>query len=408
MTIKRWTVSEITTYIKQMFELDSRLTRVEVEGEVSNLRVPSSGHAYFTLKDSDAALRCVMWASTRRNAHDFANGDKVIAQGNMSVYERDGQYQLYCSSIKPAGIGDLYAQFEALKAKLHAEGVFEAETKLAPPERPAHIGIVTSPSTAALQDVLNILRRRNPLIQAVLAPASVQGNHAPPQIIDALGRLQAYHVTHPLDAILIVRGGGSLEDLWCFNDEQLARMIADVAPHIPIISGVGHEIDYTLADFAASIRAPTPSAAAELVTPHTLEERRSELTTLHEHITEHVRQKIAEGHLHLERTTAQLDRLSPAGDIRDARQHLDTLLYRAEVSTVNAVKAKRAKLAALRASLRSLDPQATLERGYAIVYTPSGEVLPRAADATPGETITIRLADGSLDATINQTRSTDD
>ncbi|NDJ35009.1 MAG: exodeoxyribonuclease VII large subunit [Chloroflexi bacterium] len=396
----RWTISDLTQYIRQMFELDSHLQNIEVIGEVSNLRVPSSGHAYFTLKDSGSQLRCVMWANIHRNAPSFKDGDQVVAGGHLSVYERDGQYQLYCRRITPAGVGDLYAQYEALKARLQEEGLFDAENKLMPPAQPRTIGVVTSPSTAALQDLLNVLRRRNPMVRVVLSGAPVQGGPAAPEILDALGRLEAYHAQHRLDAVLIVRGGGSIEDLWCFNDEHLVRGVAAAAQRLPIVAGVGHEIDFTLIDFAASVRAPTPSAAAELITPVTVDEQHSSLQVLASRLHLSVHDHLAEAAQQVDWLRQQLQRLSPQGTMDNARQHIDSLLARAERATHASIGLKRAHLTGLHTTLQAYSPQATLDRGYAIVQDDKGQIIRRSADTQPGQQIAIRLAEGQISAHI--------
>src|SRR5512135_2405095 len=256
-------VTDLTRYIRDLFELDYRLQDVWVQGEISNLSGPSSGHVYFSLKDPGAAIRCVMWKTTASTqANKLREGDAIIAHGKLSVYEPQGAYQLYVDAVQAAGAGDLFQQFELLKAKLQAEGLFDPDRKRPLPEAAHTIGIVTSPTGAALQDMLNIIRRRWPLLHIVLAPAPVQGADAPPKIIAALHKL---YQRNDLDAIIVARGGGSIEDLWAFNDENVARTI--ILSPVPVISGVGHEVDFTIADFVADLRAPTPSAAAELITP---------------------------------------------------------------------------------------------------------------------------------------------
>lgn len=394
----------MTRYVRQLFDTDYRLQAVEVEGEVSDFRIPGSGHAYFTLKDSGASLRCVMWRSevaTQRYLPD--HGDRVIAQGHLSVYEAGGQYQLYCRALSPAGLGDLHAQFEALKAKLDAEGLFAPERKRTIPEAPRTVGVVTSASTAAFQDVLNVLRRRNPLLRVMLSPTPVQGDAAAPQIIAAL---DALNVRDDVDVILVVRGGGSPEDLWCFNDEALARAIA--ASRLPVISGVGHEIDFTLADFAADLRAPTPSAAAELVTRVGIDELRMGLINARRQLDASAEAAIRARRQALATMQIDLRRLSPQARLDNARQRLDALLMRAQRATVHAVSLRRAQLAGTQRALAAVSPRDTLARGYAIVQSANGHALTDAADAAPGDDLTIHLHRGKLGATVTEQETSDE
>lgn len=252
------TVSQLTLYLRELLESDPVLMDVWVEGEISNLSRPSSGHIYFTLKDAAAALRCVIWRTTATRLRvDLQNGLAVAAHGRISLYERDGTYQLYIDQLRPAGEGWLYQEFMRLKARLEEEGLFAPERKRPLPEWPARIGIVTSPTGAALQDMLNTLRRRFPLAEVILAPCAVQGDEAPPEIVRALEQLN--RLSPAPDVILLARGGGSLEDLWAFNDERVVRAVA--ASVVPVITGVGHETDFTLSDFAADQRAPCAAPA---------------------------------------------------------------------------------------------------------------------------------------------------
>ncbi|RLC60253.1 MAG: exodeoxyribonuclease VII large subunit, partial [Chloroflexota bacterium] len=264
-----YTVSQLTGYIRRLIEDDPELSDVWVEGEVSNFSRASSGHCYFTLKDAGSQIGCVMWRSVAK-VQDYlpVGGDLVLAHGRVGVYEAGGRYQLYVDQLRPAGVGDLYRQFELLKARLEAEGLFAPERKRPLPRFPRRIGVVTSPSAAALRDILNVLGRRYPLAEVLLAPTPVQGDDAPPQIVAAI---EALNGRDDVDIIIVARGGGSLEELWAFNDERVARAVA--ASRIPVICGVGHETDFSLADFAADVRAPTPSAAAELVAPDRAELR---------------------------------------------------------------------------------------------------------------------------------------
>jgi len=396
MEQKRWTVSELTRYVRQIFEADYRLQDVEVEGEISDFRLPGSGHAYFTLKDADAQLRCVMWRSDLANqVYLPQHGDRVIARGRMGVYEASGQYQLYCQRILPAGQGDLHAQFERLKVALQAEGLFDADRKRPLPSLPKVIGIATSPSTAALQDVLNVLHRRYPLAQVVLAPTLVQGDQAPAQIVEALAALNSQP---DIDVLLLVRGGGSLEDLWCFNDERVARAVAN--SRVPVIAGVGHEIDFTLADFAADLRAPTPSAAAELATPVTVNELGGSLSAFTVQMANRLKQSIDIRQQTLNDVRFRLRQTSPQARIDNLRQRIDGQLGRIGQAARGSIALKRAALHGAQRALEGISPAQTLARGYAIVQGANGRVLKDAAESTPGDRLNIQLSRGRLQATV--------
>jgi exodeoxyribonuclease VII large subunit len=390
------TVSELTRYIRQMFELDYRLQDVWVQGEISNLSRPSSGHVYFTLKDSGAAIKCAMWrASVTPNVHRLREGDAILAHGKISVYEVQGAYQLYVDAIQAAGVGDLYQQFERLKAQLQAEGLFDPDRKRALPAAVHAIGIVTSPTGAALQDMLNIIGRRWPLLRVVLSPTPVQGDDAPPKIIAALERL---YQRDDLDAIIIARGGGSIEDLWCFNDERVARAIA--RSPVPTISGVGHEVDFTIADFVADVRAPTPSAAAELITPDQ-EEVRSTLeayaSTLDVIMTDRIRQY----RLRVQLNERALAHLSPKAKLANARQRLDEAGSRMQDAMLHGLVLRRERIRSLAAQLNAYNPLNVLARGYAVVRKEDGEVVRSVTQVTAGERLTIRVSDGDFKARVD-------
>ena len=385
------TVSELTRYIRQMFEMDYRLQDVWVQGEISNLSRPSSGHVYFTLKDSGAAIKCAMWrTSVTSNVQRLREGDAILAHGKISVYEVQGAYQLYVDAIQSAGVGDLYQQFELLKAKLQAEGLFAPDRKRALPEVVHAIGIVTSPTGAALQDMLNIIRRRWPLLRVVLAPTPVQGDDAPPKIIAALERL---YRRDDLDAIIIARGGGSIEDLWCFNDERVARTIA--RSPVPTISGVGHEVDFTIADFVADMRAPTPSAAAELITPDqdevrsTLEDYAVMLDTI---LTDRIRQ----ARLRVQLNARALAHLSPRVKLANARQRLDDASGKMQDTLLHHLVLRRERINGLAAQLNAYNPLNVLARGYAVVRRENGEVVRSVAQVLADERLTIRVSDGEF------------
>jgi exodeoxyribonuclease VII large subunit len=396
MMVKRWTVGELTRYVRQLIETDYRLQELEVEGEVSNLRVPGSGHAYFTLKDDQAQLKCVMWRDAvqamRRLPRD---GERVIALGNIGVYEAGGQYQLYCQTLMPVGEGDLYRRFIALKERLEAEGWFAPERKRPLPERLRTIGVVTGEGTAALQDVLNVIRRRYPLARVIVSPTPVQGEGAPPQIVAALRAINR----HPdVDVILLVRGGGSIEDLWCFNDERVVQAVAESA--LPVITGVGHETDYTLVDFAADQRAPTPSAAAELATPLTVDDLSAAVEQMWAALNDRLALEIRERRQRVDGIADSLLAYSPLAAIEAGRGRVDHLAGRAAQIVSHTLALRRERLDGLAKALQAMSPAATLGRGYALVYGPEGGLLRRAADASPGDRLRIRLEDGELNATV--------
>lgn len=394
--IQTYTVAELSAYIREMFDLDFRLQDVTVTGEVSNMTRASSGHWYFTLKDSQSQLKCVMWrSSAEKQSFVPQSGDAIMAQGRVSVYEPRGEYQLYAESIRPLGVGDLYAEFERLKAKLDAEGLFDAERKRPLPAFPKQIGVVTSPEAAAFQDVQNVLRRRFPLAEVILSPTPVQGDAAPPQIVRALEKLNAHT---DVDVILLTRGGGSIEDLWAFNEEPVARAVA--SSRIPIIAGVGHETDFTIVDFVADLRAPTPSAAAELATP-SLADLRAGIDSLTETLVVHIQDCIGDRQDDLMVAQRSLGHLSPSRQIATLRQRIDDWNLRLERAQKAHLGGWRERLSSRTAALNAANPQAILERGYAIITrSDTGERVKTAAGAQPGEGITIQLHDGDLKARI--------
>ncbi len=386
------TVSELTRYIREMFEVDYRLQDIWVQGEISNLSRPSSGHVYFTLKDSAAAIKCAMWrTSVTPNVQRLREGDAILAHGKISVYEVQGVYQLYVDAIQTAGVGDLYQQFEMLKAKLQTEGLFEPDRKRALPAAVHASGIVTSPTGAALQDMLNIIRRRWPLLRVVLSPTPVQGDDAPPKIIAALERL---YQRDDLDAIIVARGGGAIEDLWCFNDEGVARTIA--RSPVPTISGVGHEVDFTIADFVADVRAPTPSAAAELITPDQ-EEVRSTLSDYAATLDALMTDRIRQARLRVQLNERALAHLSPRVRLANARQRLDDASSKMQDAVRHSLILKRERVNSWMAQLNAYNPLNVLARGYAVVRKEStGEVVRSVAQVTADEQLTIRVSDGEF------------
>ncbi|MCK6539369.1 MAG: exodeoxyribonuclease VII large subunit [Anaerolineales bacterium] len=386
-----FTVSKLTFLIRRLLEENETLQDVWVQGEVSNLSRPASGHVYFTLKDANASLRCVMWkTSAARLNLALRDGMEVEVHGKIGIYEPQGQYQLYADRIRPVGEGALFQEFLRLKAMLEAEGLFDKERKRPIPEFPKRIGIVTSGTGAALRDMLNVLRRRLPLVEVILVPSAVQGVEAPPALVKALQS----PILQSSDVILLARGGGSIEDLWAFNDERVARAVA--ASKVPVICGVGHETDFTLCDFAADLRAPTPTAAAELATQTTLEDLHFQLSTFHSRLTASTLDLISAKRTELSSLASQLRRLSPSRRIQSERQRVDELSRRALSSLVHRIKLQSAHLNGTRRRLEALNPLAVLARGYAVVTRKSdGRVVLRVALAS--DEMKVRVSDGEFE-----------
>ena len=387
-----WTVAELTARIRALLEGDESLQDVAVSGEISNMTRARSGHWYFTLKDANASLRCVMWRSAAgRQRFVPQEGDAVQALGHIGLYEPRGEYQLYATQLRPLGVGELYAQFEQLKRALEAEGLFDEARKRPLPAFPHVIGVVTSPQAAAFQDVCNVLRRRFPLAQVWLSPAAVQGIDAPAQLRAALARLNAHA---EVDVILLIRGGGSIEDLWAFNDEALARAIA--ASRLPVVSGVGHETDFSIADFVADLRAPTPSAAAELVTPD-LGEVQQQLTGAQARLEALQRARLALLADRLGASRRSLMHLSPLRELATLRQRLDDQELRLQRAWHTAHSALAARLAEGTAALGAADPQAILQRGYALLtQVQDGARVTSVTEAGVGDALLAQLRDGEL------------
>jgi exodeoxyribonuclease VII large subunit len=388
------TVSALTTHVKALLETDDVLADVRVTGEVSNVARPASGHLYFTLKDSTAQIKCVMWKSQVVRMHHLPRqGDAVTVRGRVSVYERDGAYQLYADSLAPVGTGDLHSEFERLKAALEAEGLFDSSRKRALPAFPHVVGLVTSPMGAALQDILNVLRRRCALIEVVLAPTLVQGGEAPGQIVRAL---QALNELDELDVILVARGGGSLEELWAFNDERVVRAVAE--SRVPVVSGVGHEIDFTLTDFAADMRAPTPSAAAELVSPDVSDLRQS-VDALTQGLRQAVLDQLQQARDTLDTQRRALRMVSPLAQVLRARERVHDRRARLDTALLGLLELQHAQVRGLAGRLNNVGPQSTLARGYAIVQRQrDGAVVRSVQDVQLGDELTIRVSDGEFHA----------
>ena len=388
---QQWTVSKLTFFIRKLLEENEILQDVWVQGEISNLSRPASGHVYFTLKDSSAALRCVMWkTSAARLNIPLQDGKAVEVHGKIGVYEVSGQYQLYVDQIRPVGEGALYQEFMRLKAMLEAEGLFAPERKRLIPMFPHKIGIVTSATGAALRDMLNTLRRRLPLVEVILAPSPVQGVEAPPALVKALQSL----VSQFPDVILLARGGGSIEDLWAFNDERVVRAVA--MSTVPVICGVGHETDFTLCDFAADLRAPTPTAAAELATQITIIDLRAALQNYRTRILSATLNLLAEQKTSLSSLVSQLRYVSPVRRIQSERQRVDELTRRAYSSLAHHVQLQSMQVRGMHRRLEALNPNAVLARGYAVVTRKEdGSVVSRVAQAS--DDMKVRVSDGEFD-----------
>jgi len=396
------TVSQLNRQVKTL--LEQGIARLWIEGEISNLAKPASGHLYFSLKDDSAQIRAAFFRQRQRGPTiGLKNGDKVVALGRVSLYEARGDYQLIVEQVEPAGEGALKRQFEVLKKMLAAEGLFNDENKQDLPTLPERIGVITSPSGAAIRDIISILGRRFPTIPVIVYPAAVQGDAAPGELIAALASAVS---RDECDVLIMGRGGGSLEDLWAFNDEKLARAIA--ACPIPIVSAVGHEVDFTIADFVADVRAPTPSGAAEIIVPDREHWLRT-INSLAARIGRLGQRAVEDRAQSLDWLGRRLAQASPAAVVERSIARLAGLRQRLNVSARETVSDVSHRLELAMRGLHSVSPLATLDRGYAIVEDAStGRVLLKASDAAPGDNIRARLAEGELIASVTSTRDKND
>jgi exodeoxyribonuclease VII large subunit len=385
------TVSQLTFRIRKLLESDPTLQDVWVEGEISNLSRPASGHVYFTLKDKNASIRCVMWkTSAARLQISMREGAAIEAHGKIEVYDPQGQYQLIVNIVQPKGEGALYQEFLRLKAMLEAEGLFDMERKRPIPALPRIIGIVTSETGAALRDMLNTLRRRLPLVRVILAPSPVQGTEAPAALVHAL---EALNRQNP-DVILLARGGGSIEDLWAFNDEGVVRAVVD--SKAPIICGVGHETDFSLCDFAADLRAPTPTAAAELATQVTLIDLQALVTSFTSRLFTSTLNLIVEQKTAISTWISRIRYVSPQRRIQLDAQRVDDLLRRALSALTHRIQLSSANIEGMSKRLQSLNPEGILSRGYAIITRrEDGMVVSKVAQAK-GD-LKVRVSDGEFE-----------
>ena len=392
-----YSVSDVNRLIKSLLDREPTLQRLHVRGELSNYKIYPSGHHYFTLKDPEGALRCVMFAGAASKLRFRpGNGMKVVLSGRVSVFPRDGAYQLYCDTLTPEGAGDLALAFEQLKAKLYSEGLFAPAHKKPLPRYPQRIAIVTSSAGAAVHDMIRILRRRYPIAKVILLPVRVQGAEAPPEIAGAIRYANRWNVA---DVLITGRGGGSIEDLWAFNDERVARAIYE--SRIPVISAVGHEPDVTISDFVADARASTPSNAAEIAVPDAVELRRwfqdcaarmAQAETVRVHrLRTHLQQ--------LSEKRALRDQLA---FVQDKRMLLVHLQQRLGDLSMGALARRRSKFGALAAALDAMSPLKVLGRGYAMVQDASGRILRDGADVSPGDRVTVTLGQGGFRATVDK------
>ncbi len=388
-----FSVSQVAGYLKELLETDDLLRDIWVQGEVSGCRTYSSGHCYFTLKDAQAQLPCVFFKQSRIRSPglELRDGMAVAVNGRISLYERDGKLQIYVERVKLLGEGALFLRFQQLKTRLEAEGLFDSERKRPLPSHPTTIGIVTSPQAAALRDMLRVLRTRYPLAQVILSPTLVQGAEAPAAIAAALDLLNEHGEA---DVVIVGRGGGSIEELWAFNEEIVARAIAH--SRIPVISGVGHETDFTIADFVADYRASTPTAAAAAAVPN-IEDWRVDVLEKQQQLAGLMKEYLGDLHEDLERIQRDLQRVSPQGLLDGRRQQLDdtTELLRTRMQYLLSLRNERLKGMALR--LHALSPLLTIARGYAIVRRDADQTIVTSIQQThPGDTLTIQIADGNI------------
>ena len=392
-----YSVAQVNRYIKNMFTQDFMLNRIYVKGEVSNCKYHTSGHIYFSLKDESGAIACVMFAGDRRSGLAFRmqEGQKVIVLGSVSVYERDGRYQLYAREIMPDGEGDLYRQFELLKKDLEEMGMFAQEFKQPIPFYSRTIGIVTAPTGAAIRDIMNISRRRNPYVQLVLYPALVQGEQAADSIVRGIRTLDQYGV----DVIIAGRGGGSMEDLWAFNEEKVARAIFEC--RTPIISAVGHETDTTIADYVADLRAPTPSAAAELaVTDYW--QLMSGLELYRNQLADRLEQKIHNDRQRAEYLRLRLLQASPEYQLREKKQYAADLEERLKRSMDQKLTDRKHKIALYAERLDGVSPLKKLQQGYSYTEASDGKALRSVSQVAPSDLLLIHVTDGIIQAEVKE------
>jgi exodeoxyribonuclease VII large subunit len=387
-----YTVSAVADYLKASLESDPRLADLTVIGEVSGYRNPSSGHHYFALRDEQSVIRCVMFRSGR-GGQFLIDGSQVICHGRISIYTARGDLQYYVDQVEPDGVGALQQAYEELRMRLEAEGLFDQDRKRPLPELPSRIAVITSPTGAVIQDIINVLTRRYPLAEIILIPTSVQGEKAAPEIVQAFKALNALD---DIDVAIVARGGGSLEDLWAFNEEIVARAI--FASNVPVISAIGHETDTTIADWVADRRAPTPSAAAEIVAPDVRDLSgyiAGYAARIDEIIGRTVRDKRSQFELAIDRMNLRVP------DTELPRQRIDDLLTRARLAGQRLVESSKQRLATVEASLNALGPEKILRRGYTITRLADGSTATSASQFATGDKMGVNFADGTVTTTVD-------
>lgn len=392
-----YTVGQVNSYIKNMFTQDFMMNRIYVKGEVSNCKYHTSGHIYFTLKDENGALTAVMFAGNRKGlTFPMKNGDNVIVLGSISVYERDGKYQLYAKEIILDGAGVLYQKFEALKKELEEMGMFAEEYKQPIPKYIKTLGIVTAPTGAAIRDIQNISKRRNPYVQTILYPALVQGEGAAASIVNGIHALEQLKV----DVIIVGRGGGSIEDLWAFNEEAVARAIFECS--IPIISAVGHETDTTIADFVADLRAPTPSAAAELAV-YDWQELAQQLLSVKMELNRGMSDKLEQTEERLKMYERQLKLLTPQNRLNDKRQYAIDLEEKLHLYMQQKLREKKHQMELYAGQLEGMSPVKKLSQGYSYVSDETGKALSDVTKVKKDDKIIVHMLNGKVNATVTET-----
>ena len=397
-----YSVKQVNTYIKNMFTQDFLLQKIRIQGEVSNCKYHTSGHIYFSLKDESGSIACVMFAGQRKGlAFSMKNGDQVVASGSVSVYERDGRYQLYAKEIMLAGSGLLYERFQALKRSREEMGLSAPEYKQPIPGGIRVLGVVTAPTGAAIRDICNVARRRNPGIQIILYPAQVQGAGAADSIVKGIQMLDAIHV----DTMIVGRGGGSIEDLWAFNEEKVARAIFEC--NVPVISAVGHETDVTIADYVADMRAPTPSAAAELAVDD-VNALLSRMEQYERRIRFLMQGKLTLTKQRLSGYQVQFGYLSPWQQIREKRQYLADQEDRLRDGMDKRLQSAKNRMLLLVERMKGLSPLDKLKQGYSYTEMPDGKAVTRIAQVREGDTVRIHVSDGSILAQVKEKEKRDE